>query len=162
MARRDINSLSGLNIQVAGVGHLGTTGKVVQPKLDFVLVEDVSTGKLKSQFLEVEVKEYSTSVMAIMMQNAITPSSRTPIIIKGNVKKDAKDIPIVITFRGEMHEMDDGALEAGKEVSRTVKVKLDFYSKIVDGVPEVNYDRLNEILMINGVDLLAQYRSNVM
>ena len=162
MAREDKSLLSGLNLQVAGVGHLGVTGKVTLPKMDFEVVDDISTGKLKTQTMDIEIKQYSKSVLGLMLQNNLNPNARVPLLLKGNIKKAGADVPLIITAKGEIHEVNDGSLEENKEVSRTIKIKLDFYNKIVDGVPEVVYDRLNEILMVEGVDLLAQYRQNVM
>ncbi len=162
MARGDINIVSGLNVQAVGVGHLGTTSKVTQPKLDFEVVKDVSSGKLKAQYIEIDLAEFSNTMLDQVIQNNLTPSSRIPLILKGNIKQNAKDIPIVITVRGEIHSVDDGVMEEGKETIRKLKMKVDSYSKIVDGIAEINFDRQNEILVVNGTDLLAQYRSNVM
>jgi P2 family phage contractile tail tube protein len=145
-----------------GVGHLGITSKVTQPKLDFEVVKDVSTGKLKAQFMEFEITAFSNTMLGQVIQNNLKPQTRIPLVLKGNIKQDSQDIPVVITVTGEVHSVDDGVLEEGKEAVRKLKIKVDRYSKIVDGTPEVNFDRLNEILVVNGVDLLANYRTNVM
>jgi len=161
MARTDKDILNGLNASVQGVGHLGVTGKVEQPKLDMDVVDDISSGKLKAQYMTISFEKYSNIVMAEYNKNNLKPKDRLPLVLKGNIRRDATDVPLVITVQGEIHELDDGTLEEGKEVTRKVKIKVDRYTKTVDGKPEVVYDRLNDVMVIDGVDLLAEYRQNV-
>ena len=161
MARTDKDLLNGLNAQVQGTGHLGVTGGVTQPKLDFEVVDDISTGKLKAQYVEIEFTKYSKIVMAELKQNNIKPQNRKPIVLKGNIRRDAVDVPIVLTVQGEIHEMDDGKLEEGKGVSRKIKIKLDKYTKTVNNQREVTYSRLDDVYEVDGQDLLAEYRQNV-
>jgi len=161
MARTDKDILNGLNVSVQGTGHLGVTGKFEHPKLDMDIVDDISSGKLKSQYATITIEKFSSILMAEYKNNNLKPADRRPLVIKGNIRRDGMDVPMVITIQGEIHELDDGSLETNKEVSRKVKIKLDRYTKTVNGVSEVVYDRLNEILIIDGQDLLAEYRQNV-
>jgi P2 family phage contractile tail tube protein len=161
MAKFDKDLLNGLNVSVQGVGHLGVTGKVEHPKLDMDVVDDISTGKLKAQYVTIPFEKFSSAVMAEYKNNNLKASDRRPLILKGNIRRDAVDVPIVLTMQGEIHELDDGSLEVGKEVGRKVKMRLDRYTKTVNGISEVVYDRINEVFIIDGKDLLAEYRQNV-
>jgi P2 family phage contractile tail tube protein len=111
--------------------------------------------------MTISFEKYSSIVMAEYNKNNLKPKDRLPLVLKGNIRRDATDVPLVITVQGEIHELDDGTLEEGKEVTRKVKIKVDRYTKTVNGIPEVVYDRLNDVMVIDGVDLLAEYRQNV-
>lgn len=110
MARTDKDILNGLNASVQGVGHLGVTGKVEQPKLDMDVVDDISSGKLKAQYMTISFEKYSSIVMAEYNKNNLKPKDRLPLVLKGNIRRDAVDVPLVVTVQGEIHELDDGTL----------------------------------------------------
>lgn len=162
MSKDNTQILNGLNLQVLGVGHLGKVKSIDQPDVSFEVVDDVSTGRLKAMYMTIKLGEYNPSILLQALQNNLRASSRVPFVVKGSIRQNSRDLPLMIVATGETHEIKDGSLEANKDVGREMKIKLDTYTKTVDGVPEIVFDDPNEIFLLNGVDQYAEFRANVL
>jgi len=162
MAQENKQLLTGLNLSVLGIGHIGKIDSIDQPDLEFEVVDDVSTGRLKTMFMTIKLGEYNNSLLQQTLQNNLKDNNKVPFVIKGNIRQNAKDIPLMIVARGEVHTVKDGTLEIGKTVQREMKIRLVTYSKTVAGIPEIIVDVPNEIFTIDGLDQYADFRANVL
>jgi P2 family phage contractile tail tube protein len=162
MAIENKQLLSGLNLSVAGVGHIGQINNIDQPDLEFEVVDGVSTGRLKTMFLTIKMGEYNNSLLQQVLQNNLKDNAKVSFVIKGNIHQNAKDIPLMILASGEVHIVKDGTLEINKAVQREMKIRITFYSKTVAGIPEIVVDVPNEIFLIDGIDQYADFRANVL
>jgi len=140
MAKDNKQILNGLNLQVKGIGHLGKVNSVDQPDIEFEVVDDVSTGRLKVLYMTIKLGEYNPSILLQALDNNLRASARVPFIVKGSIRQNSRDLPLMIIATGETHQIKDGSLEANKDVGRELKIRLDTYTKTVDGIPEIVYD----------------------
>ena len=162
MAQENKQLLTGLNLSILGVGYFGRIDNIDQPDLEFEVVDDVSTGRLKTMFLTMKLGEYNETLLEQVTQNNIKDNDKNAFVIKGNIRQNSKDIPLMITAKGEVHTVKDGTLEVKKASQREMKIKLSYYKKTVAGKDEIIVDDPNEIFSINGKDQYADFRANVL
>ncbi len=155
------NYLTGMTVFIDGVGLLGSAKTVKLPTVEQNretitaggFEHSVNTGVFKEMEAELVLSEYNETIYNAWM-------SKMPIVVKGSIKAKGESYPVMAVFKGE-RIIDDGTLEQGKEVTRTVKVKCDFYSLTVNNVPQVLLDVENMIAQIQGTDYLADMRSHL-
>jgi len=159
--------LTDINVFIDGIGHLGTSKKVTLPKIEKVrqsqtsggFERTVDTGIFKELECEITLAEYSSSVFASM---ALGNASGLGVlfVLKGSIFQDGTRVPLVATIQGDI-DVDDGDLEGGKELERKIKVAVNLYGMTIDGTQGVLFDTTNMIAMIDGVDYLADLRTQI-
>lgn len=154
--------LTGLTAFIDGKGILGTVKSVQLPKVEQIretitqggFERSISKGVFKAMECEITLSEYNE-----LAYNAWTDF--IPIVIKGSVKSQGKNYNIIATLKGD-RDIDDGTLEQSKEVERKIKVYVQFYSLIINNVPQVLLDSENMIANIMGKDYLSDMRKHLL
>jgi len=157
--------LTGANLFVEGVGHLGTSKIMTLPKLEFEtekqstggLTRHIDLATLKEMEAEFELEEYSSVVYTALKKR----TGDAAFLVKANIRQGARDLPVIATLKGVVSLLDDGTMESKKQAARKVKLGVNYYSLELDGKQEVLVDVENMILEIDGVDLLEQARANL-
>lgn len=158
--------ITGVNVFVDGMGHLGTAKKATLPKVSMQTFEDSSGGvtrevlkgvleKLESEFT---LSEYSPVVYAALAAQGLLGVS---VIYKANILQNGENKALVAVIKGNIKEIDDGEIETGKEVERKVSLAVNFYALEINGTQGVMIDADNMIYMVDGVDLLSAMRQNL-
>lgn len=88
-------------------------------------------------------------------------SDHTEILVKASYYQNGKKYPIVAFWHGNAN-VEDKELEAGGEVERTLKMSLVFAQLTIDGKEEYQIDSDNMICIVDGTDLLADLRGQIM
>jgi P2 family phage contractile tail tube protein len=159
-------TITGVNIFVDGVGHLGTSKSVTLPKITEKtfesatggLTREILTGTLEKMECSFTLQEYSPVVFAALAAQVATDSM---YIFKANINQGGANKALVSIVKGHIKEIDDGDYEAQKEVERKVTISASFYSMEIDGTQGVMIDANNMIYVVDGVDMLSTVRSNL-
>lgn len=153
--------LTGLTAFIKGEGILGAVKQVTLPKVETIretitqggFERSLSTGVFKAMECEITITEFNKFVYNSWAESV-------PIDIKGSVKSDGINYPILISLEGT-REMDDGNLETGKGLERKIKIYVDKYILEVNGKIQVKLDTKNMIAKINGKPYLEELRAHL-
>lgn len=88
------------------------------------------------------------------------------LIFRGSVEGfDGQDItserPYVCIWRGTFSNSPGGAQKQHENIELNYSMNITYYKLSIAGVSLVEVDFVNNILKVNGVDLLAKYKANV-
>jgi P2 family phage contractile tail tube protein len=88
------------------------------------------------------------------------------VIFRGSVEGfSGQDIvserPYVCIWRGTFKNSPGGAQKQHENVELMYTMNITYYKLMINGVSLVEIDIVNNILKVNGVDLLAKYRANL-
>lgn len=153
--------VTGLTAFVNNIGTVGKIGAVALPKLEMVretitqggFERSVSTGVFKAMEVEIPFPKANTYVLESW-------NDQVKVTLKGSVKSGGKNYPIEVTIKGE-RDIDWGTLEEGKALECKVKVYVDYYELLVDGVQHALIDLDNTIAIIYGKDYLEDLRTHL-
>ncbi|WP_108062719.1 phage major tail tube protein [Poseidonibacter lekithochrous] len=160
-------TLTDVNIFIDGIGHLGTSKKITLPKIEQLretitaggFERSVDLGIFKELDSEFTLSEYSPIVLAAMAAGQATGLG-VNITVKGSFFQDGKRTSILATLQGSI-DLDDGDMEAKKEVERKVSMKPWLYAMEIDGKQGLMLDTKNMIAIIDGVDYLSDLRAHI-
>ena len=168
MAMYKPQTLVDANVWVNGKHHLGVSSKVKLPNIEFLKTEQKAGGFERELFNgvlgkmegELTFRVYSDKAFEAS-KLAYQSSDHIEILIKASYYQDGKKYPIVANWKGNAN-VEDKELEAGGEVERTLKMSIVVADLSINGKQEYQIDSDNMVCIINGVDLLADLRSQIM
>ncbi len=147
-------NLSGLSILIAGKNTFGYTGDGTKaPEFEFETVNNDSTGIVKPPKMTIEVENLGAEFVTHMASNL-------PFVLKGNIHEDGENKGVVITVQGELQKMGQ-TVKVGDSVKRTLEIRVDLYTEVVDGVPSIVYTRHPYNLVLGGIPMSTNYNSNI-
>ena len=147
--------LSGLSILLGGKSTFGKTEDVKLPDWEFEVVNDESTGLVKTPKISLDVVDLAPQYISAM-QNGDT------FIIKGNIRENGKDVPYVATVSCQLHKVGT-ELKEGDSVKRSLEGRVNTFEETINGQQTVQYNREALVLILggNGINLLADFAQNV-
>ena len=147
-------ALTGLSVLIGGKNTFGYTDEGTKPpEFEFETVNEESTGIVKQPKMTLAFNDLSVTHIAHI-------SAGLPFVLKGNIRVDGEDKPIVITANGQMHKMATD-IKVGDAVKREFEIRLDLYSEVVDGIPTVVYARHPYNLILGGIPMAPDFSKNV-
>lgn len=69
--------------------------------------------------------------------------------------------PVKIVVRGKATVVNNGKLANGKKGEPEIEIEIYYYKIVIDGVTELELDKLNFKFVLHGVDMLAKIREQV-
>jgi len=163
------NVLKNLNLFVDGRGYAGNVTDIELPKLtmktseyraggmDAPIEVEMGMEKLESTFT---LNGYDPEVLKLF---GLAPGKRKSLTLRGSLldEKDGSEKPISINLRGILREVDMGTWKPGEDASMKVAVALSYYKLTHNGIVIYEIDPEGMKRIINGVDQLAQTRTNL-
>jgi len=147
-------NLTGLSIMIGGKNTFGYTGDGTKaPEFEFETVNEDSTGIVKQPKMTLEVLNLGVEYIAHI-------TAGLPFVLKGNIREDGEDKPLLITAQGQLHKMGQDIKE-GDATKRTFELRVDMYSEVVDGVPTIVYNRHPYKCILGGVDMAPNFNNNI-
>ncbi len=155
------------NIFVDGQGNLGVSKSVQLPKIEKIrntviaggFEQDSDTGVFKKLEAEYIFAEWSSMVISAMAKSDASGSG-VSMTIKGSIFQGGVKTAVLISIRGGV-DIDDGKMEAGKEIERKVKQFVTFYEMEIGGKQVCSIDTKNMIAIFDGVDYLEELRAHI-
>lgn len=163
--------INNYNVYNNGNMLIGVSGSVTLPELS-PITEDVSgagilgsyetaiVGHYGSMTQEVPFRILDEDIFTIMNPNELvdlTFRASAQSTVKATGAIDYKGMRVV--ERGRLKSFTPGKLEQGKQMEATVTLELLYLLVEVDGATMLEYDKLNSVFVVNGVDLLEKVRS---
>ena len=163
------DSLKNMSLFVDGKGYAGCIEEITLPKLALKTEEfhaggmdvpiEIETGmeKLECGFT---LHKFDKAVLGLF---GIAPGKLTPLTIRGSLlqQETGEEIPILISLRGMVKELDFGTWKQGEAASVKMAMALHYYryEQNNEEIHEIDVD--NMVRKIDGVDLLATTRQNL-
>ena len=64
-----------------------------------------------------------------------------------------------VVLRGKMATFTNGKLKAAEQMGASLTIELLYYMVELEGVTQVELDKLNSVFIVNGVDVLEPIRN---
>ncbi|RDH91911.1 MAG: hypothetical protein DIZ77_09365 [endosymbiont of Seepiophila jonesi] len=92
----------------------------------------------------------------------LAPGNSKPLTMRGSVVNDSgEETPVVVNLQGMLRELDPGSWKPGEKATLKGSIALRYYKLTHGGEAIHEIDVPNMIRKINGVDQLAQTRTNL-
>ncbi|MFB0974555.1 MAG: phage major tail tube protein [Tolumonas sp.] len=101
--------------------------------------------------------------LKLLQQSANSKHDGVPLRFAGAYQRDdTGDVSRVeIVSRGRIKELDSGNLKVGDNSQTKVSMTNTYYKVMVDGSTVVEVDTVNMIHIVDGVDMMADYRKAI-
>lgn len=150
---------------------IGVSGAVTLPNLD-AITEEVSgagilgtyetsiAGMYGSMTQEVPFRVLDEDIFSLM-----NPSEMVDLTFRGSAQYTMKDTGAIdyksmrVVERGRLKSFTPGKLELGKQMEALVTLELLYILIEIGGETKLEYDKLNSVFVVNGVDLLEKVRA---
>lgn len=150
---------------------IGVTGDIALPNFDAITETIRGAGILG---------EYETSIVGMYgsMQQDIpfrildddcftimNPNELVDLTFRASAQSTVKSTGAIdykgmrIVERGRLKSFEPGTLALGKQMDAKVKLEILYILIEIGGVTKVEYDKLNSVFVVNGVDLLEKVRA---
>ncbi|EIB34999.1 phage major tail tube protein, putative [Campylobacter jejuni subsp. jejuni LMG 9879] len=155
------------NIYIDGQGYLGVVRNLKLPDIEQEMIEtkgvlgaNYSSGVLKPLEISFKLAVVDPVLYAAFFHTTFS-EIKAPLLFRESVHKGGKNYGISAEFLGEFISISESDHESGKEVEAEIKMAVRFYMQRRNNIPIITYDHKNTILMINGVDMMSDVRSNL-
>lgn len=161
--------LKNMNVFTDGFSWLGEVPEVTRPKLARTF-EDYRGGgfdgpvkvDLGGEAMEMEIKLGGFKDQLYSMYGAVGVGAHM-LRFLGGYQEDGngqvKSVEIIVRFRPQ--EIDPGSQKPGEDTEESATLALSYYKQVVNGVTQIEYDPMNMIFIVFGVDRLAQLRAAI-
>lgn len=155
-----------INLFIDGRGYAGKVEEMTLPKLSPTLQEykaggmsapiDVPMGSHDKLEAELTLRAFDPEVLKLF---SVNPGSVVPFTARGALQDDDGSVrAVAVTMRGLIKEYDMGAWKAADEVKLKLGLSLRYYKLEYDGQVLIESDPVNMVLIVDGVDQLADTR----
>ena len=163
--------INNYNVYHNGNVLVGVSGAVTLPNFD-ATTEEVSgagilgtydtavVGMYGSMAQEVPFRILDTDIFSLM-----NPSELVDLTFRASAQSTVKSTGAIdykgmrVVERGRLKSFTPGKLELGKQMDASVTLELLYILVEIDGKTMLEYDKLNSVFVVNGVDLLEKVRA---
>jgi len=166
LARKNLKAiLRGRNVNVEGIGFIGRVGDIETPKVEFLTVEDgnmgreVDTGLLKPMECKITIYDVNEYLIGIVKKRLKETAN---ITIRESVASDGGEKQILFSINGQVKVQEDDSKEAGKERGVSLTISVVTYELEYAGRKLYDIDTDAYRCVIDGEDIFANLRANIM
>jgi P2 family phage contractile tail tube protein len=166
-----VNRITNANLFINGKNLLGSADEITLPDLKAKMSEHKAIGmvgalELIAGFDKIEAKIKWNSFYANVMKYALNPFTAVQLQVRASVETYAStgrtaQLPLVTFLTGQFKNLPMGTFKQHDNVELESMLNITAIKQIYNGVTTLEYDVMSNILIVNGVDLLAQYKSNI-
>jgi P2 family phage contractile tail tube protein len=151
----------------AGIAYVGEVSSVTLPKLSRKL-EAYRGGGMDAEVkvdLGQEAMEMEFTCGGLMLdvlrQFGVMTAAGVMLRFAGAYQRDDSGAvdKVEVIVRGRHEEIDMGEAKGGEDTEFKVKSSLAYYKLVVNGRTEIEIDPINMVLIVGGVDRLAERRA---
>ena len=116
-------------------------------------------GLIENMEIEIAFLSLCTDIFSIMdptESDSITFNGAIQGMEAGTGKIGFVDLSI--TIKGTVKKFVSGNLKAGSKMGSSVTLNLSYYKLVLDGKTELEIDRLNDVFIVNGKDILKDVK----
>lgn len=166
-----INRLTNCNVYLDGGSQLGRCEEAKVPAVKYVMSEHKALGmvgkvELYTGLDKMEADFKWASFYPDVLTTIANPFKAVPIQVRGSLQTwdDSglvSETAMVVHLRGSFKEISFGDYKMLTPAEFPSKFNVTYTKCVSDGVELYEADVLSNILKVNGVDLLANYRANI-
>lgn len=168
-----INNYQVFNDTVKTHRLLGVSGEVELPSLEAITDTMTAAGILgeceapaTGQYSSMKIKLVFAVLHDDIFQLADTTQAVALTLRASEQFSDKKTygtdyFPVKIVIRGKAITINNGKLVNGKKGEPEIEIGIYYYKIVIDGVTELELDKLNFKFVLHGVDMLAKIREQV-
>lgn len=163
--------INNFNAYTNGNLLIGVTGAVQLPKFS-PITEEISgagvqgsyetsvPGAFSSMEQEIPYRILDEDIFSLM-----NPTQAVDLTFRASEQSTVKSTGALeynsmrVVERGRFKDFDPGTLERGKQMDAKLKIEVLYILIEIDGKTVLEYDKLNAVFIVNGVDLLEKVRS---
>lgn len=147
--------LSGLSVIIGDKNTFGKVDSIKIPDWEFEVVNEESTGIIKSPKTSLSFSDLSPAHIAHI-------KAGKPFVIRGNIRENGKDIPYTATLSMQLHKLGT-ELKEGDSVKRSFDGRIDSFKEKINNQETVDWNRstLKLVLGGDGINLLEQFAKNI-
>lgn len=151
----------------AGRSYIGQVSTVTLPKLTRKLEEWRGAGMdmpikvdMGGEAMDLEFT-CGGPMRDVLEQFGVMKASAGMLRFAGAYQDDStgKTTAVEVTARGRYEEIDMGDAKIGEDTEFKAKMSLSYYRLDWNGVPVIEIDTINMVMIVNGVDRLADRRA---
>jgi P2 family phage contractile tail tube protein len=170
MSQIIISSVTNCNVYINGIGLIGRASEVEVPHPKQKLVDHKGLGMVGGikvwagvEPLEATIKWASFDFLTLSL--AMAPFTAQRFQVRGNLVQDGSagvvaELPIVYHMTGKFHDAGKSPFKQHEMVENTTMVNVTHSELFIAGVQVYLYDAFANIYVVNGVDMLANFRTN--
>lgn len=166
-----INRITNANVYVDGKSCLGRAEEVTNPVIKHKMADHVALGMVgemsyASGIEKMEAKIKWNSFYPEVLKKVSNPFQAIQLQVRGNLEtweggSRTGQQPVVVYMTAQSTESPLGAFKAQDNAELESSFAISYYKLEIDGEVISEIDVEANIWMVNGVDLLAQYRNNL-
>lgn len=171
MAKIKINRVVNANVYLDGDSFLGRCEEVTAPDVKVKMADHKGLGmygtlELPAGVDKIEAKFKWASIYPEVAAKVADPFKVVAVQVRGsiavyNAQGRESEKPCVAHFRGVFKNLALGSYKQHDNVETSSDMTVYYAKWTVDGVDVIEVDVLENILKVNGVDALADYRANI-
>lgn len=163
--------INNFNVYNEGNALIGISGAVTLPSFD-AITETISGAGILGEYETGIVGMYSSMQQEIPFRvldedifSIMNPTEMVDLTLRASQQSTVKSTGAIayqgmrVVERGRFKNFDPGKLELGKQMDAKLTMELLYILIEVNGKTMVEYDKLNSVFKVNGVDLLQKVRS---
>ena len=143
-------TLPDLEFQTTEVGGAGIAGKIDMPM----------DGQLGPCSATINFRTISEA-QATLSQGLQTLTFRGSQMVFNASTGGSESQPVAFTIKGKCKKSGEGKLEAGSTTDSSIELEVIYYKKVINNIVTTEWDKLNSIFRVNGVDILAKVRQDM-
>lgn len=171
MSNVTINRVVNANIYIDGLNLLGRAEELNAPTIKNKLGEHKALGMIgnleyASGIDKMEMKIKWNSFYVDVIKKSANPYQAVSLQVRSSIENyeagsRVRELPLTIYLRGQFKELPLGNFKAQDNVELESNLTITYCKIEVDGVALVEVDVESNIYIVDGVDLMAKYRSNL-
>lgn len=163
--------INNFNVYNNGNALIGVSGAVTLPSLDAITEEVRGAGILGTYETSI-VGMYGSMTQEVPFRildrdifKLMNPNNLVDLTFRASAQSTVKSTGAVsysgmrVVERGRLKSFTPGKLEQGKQMDASVTLELLYILVEVDGKVMLEYDKLNSVFIVDGVDLLEKVRA---
>lgn len=170
MAQVSINKVTNANVYIDGGSHLGKAAEIDLPSITQKMAEHVALGMIGSfQFPSgveaMEARILWNAMYADVLKKVADPTTVVQMQCRASLETYTStgrtQAPVVVYMNGQFKTFPGGNFKQHENVEMESMINV-FYMKVeINGEEVVQLDTFANIYRVGGVDISAEYRSNI-
>lgn len=159
------------NVYIDGTSYMGKAREVQLPEIKQKMNENKALGmfgtkKLPAGLEALESRIKWASWLPEVMKKAANPYKPVDIMVRGNYETYssagiATEQPAICYMKATFQNIPLGTIQQNENVEVETQLAVDYLKLVVNGVELFEVDIDNNIYIVDGVDLLRQFRQNL-
>lgn len=166
-----VNRMTNANVYVDGASQLGKAEEINLPDITFMLSEHKALGMIGKFELFSGIDKMESTIKwnafyADILKKFANPRRSMQLQVRSSLETHnssglVAEVACVAYLTGQVKNFPAGNFKQHDNVEATSKMTVTAYKLEIDGSPVIEFDAMANILIVDGVDIMATYRSNI-